>query len=107
VLACAEQHFGEVPASDRLAQVAPRSRRRKRKPGVQKGGLVVTEQTEISACAGDHRVAVGRRDHPAQSKRERTTMPRLATTTRYQRDAKQETTDEQGHPPVVVAPFGG
>ena len=37
VLACAEQHFGDVPASDRLTQEAPRSRRRKRKPGVQKG----------------------------------------------------------------------
>jgi hypothetical protein len=42
VLACAEQHLGDVPASDWLTQEAPRSRRRKRKPGVQKGGPVVT-----------------------------------------------------------------
>jgi hypothetical protein len=42
VLACAEQHLGDVPASDRLTQEAPRSRRRKRKPGVQNGGPVVT-----------------------------------------------------------------
>ena len=38
VLACAEQHLGDVPANDRLTQEAPHSRRRKRKPGVQKGG---------------------------------------------------------------------
>ena len=67
VLARAEQHFGDVPASDRLTQEAPRSRRSKRNPGVQKGGPGVTELTEVSTCAGDHRVAVGRRDHPAQS----------------------------------------
>src|SRR6478752_10768795 len=38
VLACAEQHFGDVPANDRLKQEAPHSWRRKRRPGVQKGG---------------------------------------------------------------------
>jgi hypothetical protein len=38
VLARAEQHLGVVPASDRLTQEAPHSQRRKRKPGVQKGG---------------------------------------------------------------------
>jgi hypothetical protein len=38
VLACAEQHLGDVPANDRLKQEAPHSQRRNRKPGVQKGG---------------------------------------------------------------------
>jgi hypothetical protein len=38
VLACAEQHLGDVPAIDRPMQEAPHSRRRKRKPGVQNGG---------------------------------------------------------------------
>src|SRR5882724_9947146 len=38
VLACAEQHLGDVPAIDRLTQEAQHPRRRKRKPGVQKGG---------------------------------------------------------------------
>jgi hypothetical protein len=31
VLACAEQHLGDVPANDRLKQEAPHFRRRKRK----------------------------------------------------------------------------
>jgi hypothetical protein len=66
VLACAELHLGDVPPSDRLTQEALRSQRRKRKPGVQKGGPIVTKQTGDSACTGDHRIAVGRRDHPAQ-----------------------------------------
>src|SRR5216683_5949385 len=38
VLACAEQHLGDVPANDRLKQEAPHSRRRKRKLRVQNGG---------------------------------------------------------------------
>ena len=53
VLACAEQHFGDVPANDRLTQEAPRSRRRKRKPGVQKGGPLLPNQTEASAPASN------------------------------------------------------
>jgi hypothetical protein len=51
VLACAEQHLGDVPANDRLTQEVPDSRRRKRKPGVQKGGPVFAEQTEASLPA--------------------------------------------------------
>jgi hypothetical protein len=51
VLARAEQHFGDVPASDRPTQEALHSRRRKRNPGVQKGGPVFAEQTEASVPA--------------------------------------------------------
>jgi hypothetical protein len=40
VLACAEQHLGEVAAIDWPTQEVPRSRRGKRRPGVQKGGPV-------------------------------------------------------------------
>jgi hypothetical protein len=69
VLACAEQHLGDVPASDRLTQEGPRFRRRRRKPGVQKGGPIVTKQTGDSACTDAHRISFGRRDHPLQQKR--------------------------------------
>src|SRR6266702_4397792 len=37
VLACVEQHLGDVPANDRLRKEVRHFRRRKRKPGVQKG----------------------------------------------------------------------
>jgi hypothetical protein len=43
VLACAEQHLGDVPAIHRLTQEVLQFRRRKRKPGVQKGDPVVAE----------------------------------------------------------------
>jgi hypothetical protein len=68
VLVCAEQHFGDVPASDRPTQEAQYSPRRKRNPVVQKGVPVVVEQAEASANARDHWVGVCRRDDPAQSK---------------------------------------
>ena len=58
VLACAEQHFGDVPASDRPTQEVQYSLRRKRSPVVQKGVPVVVEQAEASANARDHWVAV-------------------------------------------------
>ena len=45
VLACAEQHFGDVPGSDRLTQEELHSRRRKRRPGVKKGGHVPARRT--------------------------------------------------------------
>ena len=71
VLACAEQHLGDVPAINRPTQDAAYSRRKKRKPSVQKGDPVVAEQTEDNADAATHRIVVGRRDRPAQSKCER------------------------------------
>jgi hypothetical protein len=53
VLASAKQHVGDVPSTGRLTQGGPTSRRRKRKPGVQKGGPFVCEQTEVGKGAGD------------------------------------------------------
>jgi hypothetical protein len=50
VLACAEQHLGDVPAGDRPTQEAMRSAR-KRKPGMQEGGRVLPraqKTTQIS-----------------------------------------------------------
>jgi len=60
-----------VPAIHRLTQEVLQFRRRKRKPGVQKGDPVVAEQTEDNADAATHRIVVCRRDQPAQSKCER------------------------------------
>ena len=68
VLACAEKHLGDVPVSDRPTQEAPHSRRANRNPGVQKGSPLVAARTESNAGAATHRIVVGRRDCPAQSK---------------------------------------
>jgi len=73
---------------------------------VQNGGLVVTERTEVSACAGDHRTTVGRRSSGSIEVSERTATSRSAMTTRYQRHANREATDDS-YPDVAVAPFGG
>jgi hypothetical protein len=62
VLAYAEQRFGDVPASGRVTQEAPHSRRAKRNPGVQKGHPLVAAQTESNASAATHRIVVGQRD---------------------------------------------
>ena len=68
VLACAEQHLGDVPANDRLKQEAPHSRRRKRKPGVQKGSPTCRRADRIQRRRRDAPDRVGQRDCPAQSK---------------------------------------
>ena len=108
VLACAEQHLGDVPANDRLTQEAPHSRRRKRKPGVQKGGplspnrqkpayppattgcsLPTRSPGSIEASREDRDVAISNDDRDISV------------------DANRETTDAHSHPPAVVAPIGG
>jgi hypothetical protein len=77
VLAGIEQHFeGDVRAIDRPTQEAPHSWRRNRRPSVQKGGSIVDEQTETSALASSHGVAVCRRVQPIQSKCEKAVMSR-------------------------------
>src|SRR6478672_12255095 len=59
--ACAEQHFGEVPAIDRLIQEAPYSRRKNRKPGVQNGGHL-SPRRQTTTHPASHRIGVGQRD---------------------------------------------
>ena len=81
VLACAEQHLGDVPASDRLTQEAPHSRRRKRKPGVQKGGPVVAEPTEASVPASHRGCSLPKRSPGSIEVSERTAMSRSCLTT--------------------------
>jgi len=54
VLACAEQHLGDVPAIDGPHKKPLHSRRRKRNPVVQKGVPVVAEEAEVSANTRDH-----------------------------------------------------
>lgn len=107
VLACAEQHLGDVPANHRLKQEAPHFRRRKRKPGVQKGGPLSPNRQKPAyppATAG----AVCRRHHLAQSKHETGARCRdQQTKPCCQRHANQEITDAHGHRSVVAAPFGG
>jgi hypothetical protein len=49
VLACAEQHLGDVPASDQPIQEALPLPAKKRKPGAQKGGHLSPAQTEDNA----------------------------------------------------------
>jgi hypothetical protein len=112
VLACAEQHFGDVPANDRLKQEAPHSRRRKRKPGVQKGGPLSPNRQKPAyppAIPG----AVCRRDHPAQSKSSdeaaiisRSSWTIRASTLRSM-PTERETINACSYPPVVVTPLGG
>jgi hypothetical protein len=107
VLACDDQHFGDVPASDRPTQETPHSRRRKSKPGVQKGGPVVAKQTEASAGATDHWVAVCRRDQLVhRSVREDRDIAVLLTTA-IRADPNRGTTDPQSHLPRIVAPIDG
>ena len=106
VLACAEQHLGDVPANDRLKQEAPHSRRRKRKPGVQKGGPLSPNRQKPA--------------HPSQPREKSADeITRLNRSVREDRDvaisndalischANREITDAHSHPPAVVAPFGG
>jgi hypothetical protein len=54
VLACAEQHLGDVPAIDWPTQEAPASPAKEKNPVVQKGVPVVAEEAEVSANARDH-----------------------------------------------------
>lgn len=106
VLACAEQHLGDVPANDRLEQEGPHSRRRKRKPGVQKGGPLSPNRQKPSyppATAG----AVCRRHqlHLAQSKQERSAMSRSANKALMSapcqpRDNRRARSPARGHRPI-------
>jgi hypothetical protein len=107
VLACAEQHFGEVPASDRPTQEALRSRRAKRNPGVQKGA---------PTCRRADRIQRWRRDAPDRSRSKR--LPgsiEVCVAPRHhchidglaiRADPDRDTTDPWSHLPLVTAPIG-
>ena len=82
VLACAEQHFGDVPASDRPTQEALRSRRAKRNPGVQKGS---------PTCRRADRIQRRRRDAPDRSRPKR--LPGSIEVCEWHRDIAVMLTD--------------
>ena len=68
VLACAEQHFGDLPASDRPTQEAQRSTRAERNAGVQKRSPTSRSADSIQRRRRDAQDRVPSRDCPAQSK---------------------------------------
>ena len=108
VLACAEQHFGDVPASDRPTQEAPRSRRSKEKPWrAERVAHLSPRRQNANAGAATHRIVVGRRDCPAQSKCEwHRDIAVMLTDWLFALDPNRETTDPWSHLPLVTAPIG-
>jgi hypothetical protein len=86
VLAGAEQHFERRRARYRSAHTrGPAFPAKEKETWRAEGRPIVDEQTEASALASGHGVAVCRRVQPLQSKSEKTAMSRSCLTAEYPR----------------------